>query len=123
MVETHSKRHAPTTSSAPSPERSAEAADDLTRLCNRIAVLTFAAAFGLVVGLVTLSTVLASDAAALGRIVASLPLLAAVAAALRVRRLRAELHAMRARRRPPAPTTPVIAPDTSGASRASQVPT
>ncbi|HYD43402.1 MAG TPA: hypothetical protein VEB43_21400 [Anaeromyxobacter sp.] len=88
--------------------------DDLGPLCNRIALLTFAAAFGVVVGLVTSSAAVASGGGAVALAVGALPLLAAAAAVVRIRALRAELRARRERR----DVTSPLAQEAQGASRA-----
>lgn len=115
MAKSHSKRNPGINPPRPGAMQNGETAEDLTQLCNRIALLTFAASFGFVVALVALAAALAADGAGLGWVAASLPLLAAVAAVLRVRQLRAELHTKRERR---APAAPVVPSDLPGTSRA-----
>ncbi len=111
MAKAHSRQHPGIT--PPDRPAHAAAADDLAPLCNRIAALTFAAAFGVIVGLVTLSVALASSGGAVALTIGALPLLAAAGVVLRVRTLRAELRARRERH----DVAPALARDIPGASR------
>ncbi len=103
MARTDSKRAVGPTPPHHGLEPETTAPDDLTQLRNRIAVLTLGAALGFMIGMITLSAAFAGDTPVLARAAASVPLLAALAAVLRVRQLRAELRRRRGAREAPSP--------------------
>lgn len=76
------------------PEGAARSAE-VIRLSNRVAMLTFLTAFALVMALVTVRTMLADGSGALLRIAAAVPSLTAIAAAVWLRRVRAQLRLAR----------------------------
>jgi hypothetical protein len=117
MAKAHSKLH-PEGTPSHLPAQDAASADDLGPLCNRIALLTFAAAFGAVVGLVALSSTFTAGGGPVALTLGALPLLAAAAVVLRVRTLRAELRARRERRERPRDVAPALPRDVPGDSRA-----
>lgn len=84
------------TSERPSPVEPASPLDEVTRLTNRTAVQTFLTAFAFVAGLVALPRVL-EGASVPGRLLAALPMVAALALAAWGLRLRAELRRARDR--------------------------
>lgn len=79
---------------APLDEPPAEVSE-VTRLINRVAVLTFVTAFAFVVGLIALPKVFDGGAGALGRVLAGAPLVASIGLLAWVRRLRARLREAR----------------------------
>ena len=97
-------------------------ADEVTQLCNRIALLTFGASFAFVVGLVVLSAAVAAGAAGVALGAGSVTLAAAAGAALRARRLRSELRRMRGAPIAPAPADVTVPSDATVGRPRSSVP-
>lgn len=83
-----------TNTTDPEATRSADSSPKLIRLANRITLLTLFAAFATVIGLALLQRAFA-DGPLLLRLATTLPLLVAIGTVLYVRRLRAELRAVR----------------------------